>query len=98
MVKDIKNILSGIDWLKIVKHKNIEKIIQQKIDENSDTFNNYISFITFLESINISESDINCTQNDLIAEACILLLSNLYNKEIKFYRNVMKTYENWNSF
>ena len=94
-LKDIKNILSGIDWLKIIKHKNIEKIIKKKIDENSDKFSNYISFITFLESINISESDINCTQNDLIAEACINILSNLYNKEIKFYNYVMKTYENF---
>ena len=94
-LKDIKNILSGIDWLKICKHKNIEKIINQKVIENSDKFSNYISFITFLESINISESDINCAQNDLIAEACILLLSNLYNKEIKFYHYLMKTYENF---
>ena len=93
-LKDIKNILSGIDWLKILKHKNIEKIIEQKIVEHSDNFSSYISFIIFLESLKISEVYINCSKNDLIAEACILLLTKIYNKEIKFYSYVIKTYEN----
>ena len=89
-------LLKGFIKLNIPKHNNLKEYIKDIINNTKIDYDNYILFIEKLENKFLDEEniEIDCRKNEIIAEACFLLMIKTYENEIQFLKSIKKNYEN----
>ena len=94
VIEGITLFLGRFIKLNIPRHNNMEEYINN-IKENDVNYNNYITFITNFENSLFDEKNLNadCDENEIILEACFLLMIKTFEKETKYLKSIKKKYE-----
>ena len=97
LIKAIEGILSFLRRfikLNIPRHNNLEEYINN-IKENDTSYDDYIEYIINFENSIFDENNLNadCDENEIILEACFLLMIKTFEKEIKYLKSIKKKYE-----
>ena len=83
--------------LNIPRHNILEEYINniKDNDSNDRNYNNYIKFIINFENSLFDEKNliIDCDENEIILEACFLLMIKTFKKEIKYLESIKKEFE-----
>ena len=88
-IEEVPSILQDFIKLNIPRHNTLKEYI---FDNNNKNNNKYIkNFENKLRNENNMEID--CEKNEIILEACILLLMKTYEKEIEYLKSIQKKYE-----
>lgn len=86
----MKNNQLYFENLKIIKHDNLEKIINYKIIETNN--NNYLFKIdNLIKEFQLKKAD--CTKSELVAEIFFLSINKIYENEIKKIKLLKEKYE-----
>ena len=99
LIKAIEGIvpfLRSFIKLNITRHNNLEEYVNNIKDNGNDiNYNDYIEFIINLENSLFDENNLNvdCDKNEIILEACFLLMIKTFKKEIKYLKSIKKKYE-----
>ena len=97
LIKAIEGILPFLRRfikLNIPRHNNLEEYINN-IKENDTSYDDYIEYIINFENSIFDENNLNadCDENEIILEACFLLMIKTFEKEIKYLNSIKKKYE-----
>jgi len=82
--------------LNIPRHNNLEEYINNiKENNNNVNYNDYIQFIINFENSIFYENNLNadCEKNEIILEACFLLMIKTIENEIKYLKSIKKKCE-----
>ena len=82
--------------LNIPRHNNLEEYINNiKENDNNVNYNNYIRFVIDFENSIFYENNLNadCEKNEIILEACFLLMIKTIENEIKYLKSIKKKCE-----
>jgi len=102
--KNIKDLIKAIEGmllflrrfikLNLPRHNNLEEYINN-IKDSDINYNDYIEFIINFENILFDENILNadCDKNEIILEACFLLMIKTVEKEIKYLKSIKKKYK-----
>ena len=90
----ITSFLKRFITLNIPRHNTMEEYINN-IKDNGINYNDYIKFITDFEYSLFDEKNLNadCDENEIILEACFLLMIKTFEKETKYLKSIKKKYE-----
>jgi hypothetical protein len=97
LIKAIEGILPFLRRfikLNIPRHNNLEEYINN-IKENDTNYDDYIEYIITFENCIFDENNLNADwdENEIILEACFLLMIKTFEKEIKYLKSIKKKYE-----